>query len=85
MKEYELFYRGVLIGLLSLNENYVSYIANKNNINSCVDRDMILSFLKEDMNFLHPFFEIRLERMNKFSLDRISFENDYYELVFIKK
>ena len=85
MKEYELFYKGVLIGLLSLNENDVSYIANKDNINSFEDCDMMLYFLKEDMNYLHPFFEMRLERMNKFSLDRISFVNDCYELVFIKK
>lgn len=80
MSVYKLFYKNILIGTLELSKDYCYYKANLNNIKE-LDDEMIHAFLKNDMNYLHPFFETRINNMNKFNLDELKYETDNYELV----
>jgi hypothetical protein len=77
MKQYELYYKGNLIGKLEISDK-IKYTVVNNNIYD------VFNFLKEDMDYLHSFLELRIEKMNAFNLESISFLNDSYKLVLIK-
>ena len=77
MKQYELYYKDSLIGKLEISDK-IKYTAVNNNISD------VFNFLKEDMDYLHSFLELRIEKMNTFNLESISFLNDSYKLVLIK-
>lgn len=76
MKQYELYYKKELIGKLEIS-NMVKYTVVNNNI------DDVHGFLKEDMDYLHPFLELRVNKMFQFNLEKLSLNTDYYELVLI--
>lgn len=77
MKQYELYYKDSLIGKLEISDK-IKYTVVNNNISD------VFNFLKEDMDYLHSFLELRIEKMNTFNLESISFLNDSYKLVLIK-
>ena len=73
MEKYELYYRDVLIGILEINNSTYYYKSIENNQD-------ILSFLKEDMDYLHPFLESRITKMKRFNLTELKYLTDNYEL-----
>ena len=77
MKQYELYYKDSLIGKLEISDE-IKYTVVNNNIYD------VFNFLKEDMDYLHSFLKLRIEKMNTFNLESISFFNDSYKLVLIK-
>ena len=80
--KYELYYKDILIGNLDVSNNTIKYTANKENINNLdEDENMILNFLKEDMDYLHPFLEMRIDKLKKFNLKSVAFPTDNYKLM----
>lgn len=74
MEKYELYYKDVLIGLLEINNNTYYYKHIENNQD-------ILEFLKDDMDFLHPFLESRITKMQSFNLTELKFQTDDYKII----
>lgn len=73
MEKYELYYKNTLIGILEINDTSCSY-KSKNKETG------FLEFLKEDMDYLHPFFSSRINNMKKFNLIKQKYETDNYEI-----
>ena len=70
--KYELYYRNILIGNLCISNDYTKYTPNKENISN-ID-DMIFNFLKEEMDYLHPFLKMRVDKLKKFNMKSDSFK-----------
>lgn len=73
MEKYELYYKNTLIGILEINDTSCSY-KSKNKETG------FLEFLKEDMDYLHPFFESRITKMKSFNLTELKYITDNYKL-----
>lgn len=74
MEKYELYYKNTLIGILEINDTSCSY-KSKNKETG------FLEFLKEDMDYLHPFFSSRINNMSKFNMTQVQYPTDGYKLV----
>lgn len=79
IEKYELLYKDILIGKLSIDKNgALSYKALNANEN-----DTILFFLKKDISCNikdFPFFESRINNMKKFDLDTLNYQTDNYTI-----
>lgn len=83
-KYYELTYHDVLIGELFVNNNICYYRPITNNIESLSKDNLLLNFLKNEINDVLenlPFFESRISKMISFNLKEISYPNDFYKLI----
>ena len=80
--KYELYYRNILIGNLSISNDYTKYTPNKENISNI--EDLIFNFLKEEMDYLHPFLKMRVDKLKKFNMKSVSFPTDSYKLIIVE-
>ena len=55
MRKFELYFKNYLIGDIEMNDNSFLYVPNKEVIEEIND-DLLLVFLKEKIDYLHPFF-----------------------------
>ncbi len=78
-EKYELLYKDILIGKLSIDKNgTLSYKALNVDENS-----LILFFLKKDISCNikdFPFFELRINNMKKFNLNVLKYQTDNYTI-----
>lgn len=79
MRKFELYFKHYLIGSIEMNDNSFLYIPNKEVIEEIND-DLLLVFLKEEIDYLHPFFESRIENMDKFNMNELKYPNSSYKL-----
>lgn len=79
MRKFELYFKNYLIGSIEMNDNSFLYIPNKEVIEEIND-DLLLVFLKEEIDYLHPFFESRIENMDKFNMKELKYPNSSYKL-----
>lgn len=79
MRKFELYYKEYLIGSIEMNDNSFLYIPNKEVIEEIND-DLLLVFLKEEIDYFHPFFKSRIENMDKFNMNELKYPNSSYKL-----
>lgn len=79
MRKFELYFKNYLIGNIEMNDNSFQYVPNKEVIEEIND-DLLLVFLKEKIDYLHPFFESRIKNMDKFNMKELKYPNSSYEL-----
>lgn len=79
MRKFELYYKEYLVGNIEMDDNSFLYVPNKKNIEEIND-DLLLVFLKDKIDYYHPFFESRIKNMDKFNMKELKYQNSSYEL-----
>ena len=79
MRKFELYYKDYIIGNIKMNEDSFLYAPNSEVIKK-IEEEIILEFLKEKIDYYHPYFKSRIENMDKFNLKSIKYINSNYEL-----
>ena len=90
MKKYEVFYKDILIGILSVNEDYkYCYEPFFNAVNELKEKVPLLRVMEEGTagEFIEPipFFQERLRYMKLWKLSTIGYHTDYFVIKEIKE
>jgi len=83
MDLYEVYYKGVLLGRLTIKGNDYFYVPNQSNVNLIESQGNILVFeVKATQTYDRPisFFELRIKNGIRFEDQTIGYQEDHYRM-----
>ena len=87
MKIYSVFWKDVLIGTLSVNNNQHRYIPNYDGINKLKGKAPLVASVTKayDWGEKIPFFDSRIRNCERFGTEDYTYQTDHYKLELLTK